>query len=225
MYTPAATVRRLGCLANHRASVCLLLISQKIAKFFKIAPKNARKKRISAISENLFFAEICPPLPRFASFVLVAGTPTLDLRPRSVGSTVDNGNMWLPIVYLYFGGKLRQHARNSGTLRPCRGCVLLRSRRHCSPPVVLRLSIACLRLAECRFQSVSCRPAGGIQSPSAARTAVVLAHFLPLPVGTYRRTTKKFFCQATKFPSQTLENRMFDYFCLLAGLDKKIFLW
>lgn len=35
----------LGCSASHRASVCLLLISQKIAKFFEIAPKYARKRK------------------------------------------------------------------------------------------------------------------------------------------------------------------------------------
>lgn len=64
--TPAATVRRSWLSCQSQSKCVPLLISQKIAKFFEIAPKYARKKKKSTISENLFFAEICPPLPRFA---------------------------------------------------------------------------------------------------------------------------------------------------------------
>lgn len=64
--TPAATVRRSWLSCQSQSECVPLLISQKIAKFFEIAPKYARKKKKSTISENLFFAEICPPLPRFA---------------------------------------------------------------------------------------------------------------------------------------------------------------
>ena len=197
----------LGCPASHRASVCLLLISQKIAKFFEIAPKYARKKKKSTISENLFFAEICSPLPRFAgapswSLLLLRST-LLALRPslrrpyRRKMSTRHYSFSSLCFLRLRFAG----NARPCGILPPL-GVCLLRS--------AAMLAARVLAVADCisaaRGLPLPCGfspPLGGVQSPSAAHTTVCVFAF-PLARRHFtQRTTKKFFCQITRLKDTT----------------------
>ena len=151
----------LGCPASHRASIYLLLISQKIAKFFEIAPKYARKKKKSTISENLFFAEICPPLPRFAdapswSLLLLRST-LLALRPslrRPYRQKMSTYHYSFSSFCFCGSASLTMHAHAAY----CRHWACARLRQpQCSPPVFLQLPIVYMRLAVCRFRVVSRR--------------------------------------------------------------------
>lgn len=190
----------LGCPASHRASVCLLLISQKIAKFFKIAPKYARKKKKSTISENLFFAEICPPLPRFAgapswSLLLLRST-LLALRPslrrpyRQKMNTYRYSFSSFCFLRLRFAG----NARPCGILPPL-GVCLLRSAAMLAARVLAVADCICAARSlplPCGFSP----PLGGVQSPSAAYTTVCVFYFSPCPSAFCQRTTKNFFVKS-----------------------------
>lgn len=219
----------LGCPASHRLSVCLLLISQKIAKFFEIAPKYARKKKKSTISENLFFAEICSPLPRFAgaptwSLLLLRST-LLALRPSLRRPYRQKMNTYRYSFSSFCFCGFASLAMLAHAAVAAGGRALCSALPQCSPPVFLWLPIVYMRLAVCRFRVVSRRPRGGAQKPVSGIHYGSVFYFSPCPSAFCQRYHKKFFLSnhAVIRHYQNCTNDKLNY--LTAGFDKKNFLW
>lgn len=205
--TPAATVRR-SWLSCQSQSECVPFANfAKNSEIFRNCAEIRKEKKKSTISENLFFAEICPPLPRFAgapswSLLLLRST-LLALRPslRRPYRQKMNTYRYSFSSFCFCGfaslAMLAHAAVAAGGRAPCSALP------QCSPPVFLWLQIVYVRLAVCRFRVVSRRPRGGAQKPV---SGIHYGSVFAFPLARRHSanvTTKNFFCQITRLQDTT----------------------
>lgn len=177
----------------------------KNSEIFQNCAEKRKEKKTSAISENLFFAEICLPLPRFA------GAPTwslLLLRSNCAlaPSALPSENEYIPLLIFLVPFPAASSASITTPMRHVAplGCV-------CSAPLPPPLLAACgLAVADCLGTArrlplpVGFLPPHRRHSKPVSGTCYGLCVcFSPCPSAFYRRTTKNCFCQITRLQDTT----------------------
>ena len=173
--------------------VCAFANFAKNSEIFRNCAEIRKEKEKKHNFGKFIFCGNLPAAPslRWCS-VLVAVTPTLDLRPslRRPYRQKMNTYRYSFSSFCFCGFASLAMLAHAAY---CRRWACARSASpQCSPPVFLRLPIVYVRLAVCRFLPISCRPQAALKARQrhTLRECVLL---FPLPVGILPTLPQKIF--------------------------------